>query len=393
MTLSWIDWKQKYKKELYHDHGFEERFVDDILRNLDNVMPSDVIPQYHFIDDKNHNRYIDFVIINKAKGYFLPIELDGTQKDQTHDKWMDFLYRQNSMITQFGIVLRFTNTQMFNQPKYVIEKIQATLLAQSKNSDLSRHTQEQQKQLVAQYEIKLKELERIRSQNTHPEQSSAHKETLALITELQKSIAALQNNKQNERVVTDIPQSPKRYGFIALAGVVAIIVGVVLFSIKSELSSLQAKIDSDPQTTDSKAVNEPINTASASSKSLKNEALLPEAIEPQINAIDTTQNDVIPSNAIEPVNALNFIGSIQQVCGQLYELKSFSKGIYLSLDQPYMESNFVGVVWNSDLSKVFGNNTNLESYQGQHLCLEGKITKFNHNAQIIIKSKNQLKIN
>ena len=81
---SWESWKHQYRKQIEHIAGYEERFVDDVLRKLPNISPSDVVPQYHFIDDKGGNRYIDFVILNEEKGFHLPIELDGTYKDIHH---------------------------------------------------------------------------------------------------------------------------------------------------------------------------------------------------------------------------------------------------------------------------------------------------------------------
>lgn len=109
---NWKSWKIKYSKQIEHVAGYEEAFVDRVLSQIPEISPDDVIPQYHFVDDYNGNRYIDFMILNKAKGYYLPIELDGTYKDVNHQKWKDFLVRQNSLITKFGIVLRFSNKQM-----------------------------------------------------------------------------------------------------------------------------------------------------------------------------------------------------------------------------------------------------------------------------------------
>lgn len=147
---SWPQWKARYREEIYHEQGFEEVFVDKVLSKLNNVEPSDVLPQFHFVDDKRKNRYIDFMIINQEKGYLLPIELDGAQKDTNHAKWNDFLSRQNALITRFNTVLRFTNLQMFNQPYDVIKQINSALEKQANAKTQQETTTDNT--VVAQYD-------------------------------------------------------------------------------------------------------------------------------------------------------------------------------------------------------------------------------------------------
>ena len=155
---SWESWKHQYRKQIEHIAGYEERFVDDVLRKLPNISPSDVVPQYHFIDDKGGNRYIDFVILNEEKGFHLPIELDGTYKDIHHHRWKDFLERQNSLITKFGIVLRFSNHQMLTDSGNVIYKIHNTLRQQATSKISKERTVVERNKLVQVYERKLKKV-------------------------------------------------------------------------------------------------------------------------------------------------------------------------------------------------------------------------------------------
>lgn len=138
--LSWNEWKIRYKHEIAHIVGFEEMFVDRILSKISSITPQDVIPQYHFVDEKGINRYIDFMIINESKGYCLPIELDGLSKmlgdNQEYQKFNDFLERQNSIVAKFGKVLRFSNKKMLNESNLVVEQIYHEL---SKQSDLKKY--------------------------------------------------------------------------------------------------------------------------------------------------------------------------------------------------------------------------------------------------------------
>jgi len=157
---NWRTWKIKYKKQIDHVVGYEEAFVDKILSQIPEISPADVVPQFHFIDDNGGNRYIDFMIVNESKGYFLPIELDGTYKDINHQRWKDFLVRQNSLITKFGMVLRFSNKQMIWESSEVVAKIRQTLHLQSTNKVTEESKVRERERLMEWYEKKINELER-----------------------------------------------------------------------------------------------------------------------------------------------------------------------------------------------------------------------------------------
>lgn len=133
--LTWQQWKINHQYELQHIAGYEEAFVDNILSQLYGVSPNDVIPQYHFIDVRGNNRYIDFMIINENKGWLLPIELDGFAKlhdyGSSYDHFQDMLYRQNEIIMKFGSILRFTNKDMYQDKKRTLAQISKKLKEQA----------------------------------------------------------------------------------------------------------------------------------------------------------------------------------------------------------------------------------------------------------------------
>ncbi|WP_395143775.1 hypothetical protein ACF3NV_07870 [Moraxella atlantae] len=138
---SWQDWKVYYQDKLTHVAGYEEQFVDTILRHIPEISYQDVIPQYHFLDSNCQNRYIDFVIQNQEKNWNIAIELDGLAKliskeyvedyQQSYQRFDDMLRRQNDIIHQGFVLLRFTNKTMVNKPEYVIECIQMSLNTQT----------------------------------------------------------------------------------------------------------------------------------------------------------------------------------------------------------------------------------------------------------------------
>lgn len=134
--MNWQQWKTKYQKELQHIAGYEEMFVDRVLSRIPNLRPTDVIPQYHFVDGTGKNRYIDFLIYNKQHLWALPIELDGYSKmvgnGQEYEVFQDFLFRQNAIIQKFKVLLRYTNKDMFNHPDRIVKEISQTLREQTR---------------------------------------------------------------------------------------------------------------------------------------------------------------------------------------------------------------------------------------------------------------------
>lgn len=163
----WESWKLHYAYQLQHPADFERVFVDTVLSKLHNVEPSDVIPQYHFKDSRGGNRYIDFVVMNDAKGFGLAIELDGLTKIQNtwdksldYDRYDDMMVRQNDLLklTNIESLLRFTNKQMFNQTTWVINEINQELQKQAFNTARLREQQTHQVMMLQDYQEQIAQL-------------------------------------------------------------------------------------------------------------------------------------------------------------------------------------------------------------------------------------------
>lgn len=243
--MGWEEWIAANKKEIEHVAGYEEQFVRCILARVPEIRPEDVIAQYHFIDSNGGNRYIDFMIINEAKGYKLPIELDGYWKVQTYREFDDMLKRQNDLVKIYNVLLRYTNKKMELDPQGIIDEIRHTLHLQNTNQLSVQVTEEQtakrfeeyQNQL-AWYEQQLSEqadkLQAEQDRLTAVEQSIKTTEkdstraadiiTKSDIAELQATIAALQvkieevgNNKEtdvNTAATTQMSNSEAHTGSI-----------------------------------------------------------------------------------------------------------------------------------------------------------------------------------
>ncbi|MBE4032669.1 hypothetical protein HJ127_09685 [Vibrio parahaemolyticus] len=228
---NWRTWKIKYKKQIDHVVGYEEAFVDKILSQIPEISPADVVPQFHFIDDNGGNRYIDFMIVNESKGYFLPIELDGTYKDINHQRWKDFLVRQNSLITKFGMVLRFSNKQMIWESSEVVAKIRQTLHLQSTNKITEESKVRERERLMEWYEKKINELER--SSHNHKSIEDEINQLRTLVEE----IRAPQQQAPTKELVTNQKVSGSKSSFwlgisVALS---TVLVGVIFLWTKSEV--------------------------------------------------------------------------------------------------------------------------------------------------------------
>ena len=143
ITKEWSDWIARNRERLEHPANFEERFVRDVLTQVDGLTPNDVSFQYPFTDFEGKGREIDFLIKNAQKGWALAIELDGATKLQKDDEtidyqaYTDFLERQNGLMsfglsTKSGLLLvRFTNKRWLKYNRDTIAEIEHMLKKQT----------------------------------------------------------------------------------------------------------------------------------------------------------------------------------------------------------------------------------------------------------------------
>lgn len=209
----WDCWKELHKAKLDHPAGFELKFVEEVLQQIYELEPFNVIPQYHFKDSQGGNRYIDFVIKNDTLGYSVAIELDGLTKIQAHDRTLDYaryndmMARQNDLLRLTGIkvLLRFTNKQAFNQTGWVIRQIQEVLRNQVMQTKQLRDEQAKQEQLKKEYEsVKAAHHALIQQKNLQIQQ--LHQSYEQRIKELESQppvIAWVIDEPQEQQVTTD----------------------------------------------------------------------------------------------------------------------------------------------------------------------------------------------
>lgn len=475
--MNWEEWITANKKELEHVAGYEEQFVRCVLKKVPEIRPEDVTPQYHFTDSNGGNRYIDFMIINKSKGYKLPIELDGYWKVKTYYEFDDMLKRQNDLVKIYGVLLRYTNKKMENDPQGIIDEIRNTLHLQNTDqlskevteSQTAKRLREYQSQL-AWYEEQLelqKKKEKEQAKKFKEEQDKLSKaeqaikakenkanETKDIITksdieELQATISALQSKVEevsqpkttpyvkpltddgyasrkkplndrplitNKSIKDSKKAKPTKLTVSHMVGIGSASLIVIALGANSYFSKKEKEqsMDSNPvalagsslshenednldsQYKPQKNVTTQIDNLSDSNyqtvsnnthvqqpiNSISNEGSL---VSPTSSEGDSSYDAAI-SSAVPAAKAYQHIGSYRVVCGNVAQVKEFSKGTYLNLGATYPNQDATIVVWDSDNNGL----GQLEQFEGQDLCIKGTIDSYKRTPQIKLSSSSQL---
>ncbi|MFB6349644.1 hypothetical protein ACFBZI_09440 [Moraxella sp. ZJ142] len=199
--MNWFEWKQHYHRQLNHPADFERMFVDKVLSKIAIINADDVIPQYHFVDSRGKNRYVDFMVINPTKGYLLAIELDGLTKLQdankqlNYDSYQDLWYRQNELMRKIGVLFRYTNKDMLHNSKQVIQEIHDELVRQAMNKASQYYEKQQREELEYQ-------LEQYKQRGLEQEQTNSHLDQIA------RRMAQLENHLASQQYQQQVPVQP-----------------------------------------------------------------------------------------------------------------------------------------------------------------------------------------
>ena len=344
MATTWEAWKQHNREKIAHIVGFEEIFVDTVLARIALITPDDVVPQYHFKDDKGGDRYIDFMILNRRKGFCVPIELDGLSKlfidGREYHKFNDFLERQNALITEYGIVLRYTNKKMLNDNQSIIKEITETLQRQSQNKTLKEITEQQTHDQISDYESTIQQLQAQAANSTA--QNNNTQQLAAMIAQMQTQLADMRrdihssssssSSAANGPTAAAVPaKSPSWYKKMS-TGIVSITMLGVIGVVGSQL----------------------------------------------FNKWDN-------SSSMAPVKPEYPVGVYAKVCGTVAQLKEFSKGTYLNLGAPYPNQFITIVLWNVTAADA-------DSFAGQTVCTEGTVTEYKGRKQVEVQYPSSISI-
>lgn len=412
--MSWEDWLKLNAQKIEHVADFERKFVLSILTKIPEISPEDVHAQFYFKDSKGGNRYIDFVILNKSKGYRLPIELDGLWKVENYNDFNDMLERQNDIISDYGILLRFTNKKMHNEPQNIIEEIRKVLKLQSSNQLSQKVAEEKMKKDLDELRSELiKEKEKLERSN-HSDKSSKEINNLRLQIDELKSIVQNGQSKRkpnnsgddisdikhtiigltkelkeghvNSQSIDDklLEHKVQVQKLILLAAVGFIVAGLLIFKFSSgksnsstneHLAAQNPSTNSEDLFTENKPSNDNSEQASASST---NEL---ETEETYNRSYEDAVSQKIPAQ-----KAYQHVGDFGVVCGNIAQIKDFNKGKYLNLGANYPNQDATIVVWESDLSKF----SNLYDYNRADICIRGTISSYKGTPQIKLSDPSQI---
>lgn len=336
---TWIEWKNKNKDKIQHIVGFEERFVDDILSRIEGLKPVNVIAQYPFIDSKNKNRFIDFVIIieYQNKKTLLPIELDGFWKFQDYHSFNDTLERQNDLINQFGFLLRYTNKKMLSDPQSIIDEISEFIRNIQKNIETRTLAERNKKQAEQAQQERLNNLLseinmlKNKEENNHKQNIKEQKNSEALqkeIEQIKKAIFLLQQNNKSEKEIIEYPnitttQIPR--GHITLKSIVFLLISLSVLVLSYHWYK-------------------------------------------KTEYVHQKTMDIY--------------------CGLLAEIKPTDFGIYLNFDRRYPNHAFSVKIMDKDLEKM--NSIEIAQYENTSLCVKGNVSIYMNKPVIEITEQSQL---
>ena len=424
--MNWDEWIAENRKQIEHIAGYEENFVRTILAKIPEIRPEDVTAQYHFRDSNGGNRYIDFMISNQSKGYQLPIELDGYWKVNNYRDFNDMLERQNDLMAIYGVLLRYTNNKMNQEPDKVVVEIRKTLELQSKNQLSQKTIEKQNQQRVDEYQQELNQLKNELTQQKATHNQSSSTITGSEIASIQAAIAELQANInqnnaptvqhiQSEPIAIRTPTEPVKTKITGnqmliagSAGLVIVAIGANAFFNKSNDNVPMALVDESSSLvydTDDEKNNRDTNIPTVEDTPAKLELPFQNMPTPPVAAVkkepekvdvyqppsNQTQNnqsyEAAVSNTVPAAQAYKHIGDYRVVCGYVAQVKGFSKGKYLNLGTSYPNQDVTVVVWNSDM----GNFDGVDQYEGRDICVQGTVSSYKGTPQIKLSSMNQLK--
>lgn len=356
--IAWLEWKRVNADKIAHVVGYEAEFVDKVLSRIPALSPSDVVPQYGFVDNNGKSRRIDFMIANTQKGYLLPIELDGLYKDDTHLKWNDFLTRQNDAILSFGTLLRYSNLQMKNNPDLIIYQISSQLAAQAAR----KSAEDQKKAIIEDFRVGSAVVSSVPSppvplpDKSENDNSRSIPKTVALASSVfLLGIATLayfvwQNGAHpaaaiRENVVANAPANLREASQTPVATL-----GI-------------SRLSADPVTTSIPSLNE--------------------TAQPSITTLGITPS---PSDYIQASQASAYIGQHKRVCGLVAGWREISAGLFINFDRPYPNDAMSAVIWRDQLNKI----GRPPLTDGQTICISGLIQKYRNKPQIEINHRAQI---
>ena len=451
--MDWDEWIAENRKQIEHVAGYEENFVRTILAKIPEIRPEDVTAQYHFKDSNGGNRYIDFMISNQSRGYQLPIELDGYWKVNNYRDFNDMLERQNDLMAIYGVLLRYTNNKMNQEPDKIVVEIRKTLELQSKNQLSQKTVEKQNQQRVNEYQQELNQLKNELTKQKATNNRSSSTITGSEIASIQAAIAELQAdiNQNNASKVQHVPIEPvivskskeptkikvtaNQMLIAGSAGLVIVALGANAFFNKSNDNAPIALVsespslvyDTDDEQTNINSSNAIADNAQASIKSssisTSDTVVAAQNSNTDTPSFEDTSTEPVfqntPPPAITVKREAEKVEVYQPPSNQAQNSQSYEAAVsntvpaaqaykhigdyrvvcgYVAQVKGFSKGKYLNLGTsypNQDVTVVvwnsdMGNFDGVDQYEGRDICVQGTVSSYKGTPQIKLSSMNQL---
>ena len=402
----WDEWIQRNEKNMKHVVNFERRFVEEILINIEEINPRDLISQYAFHDQKGGIRYIDFVILNKTLGIRLAIELDGYSKIQSYQDFQNLLDRQNGLITELPfILLRYANKKWLTEKNAVINEIKAEVHREIKEKQFSDEEKiinnRKDKEILnlkeelqtAQFEFSKLRLKLSNAENAQKELkqelvTKSEQNKMADFEKTELDIQQLKNEldkilhvqttlqEQLNNVINKRDHANKNIFVKLIIFILCIGISIFIYTKYIHDTTIE-KVENQTKDSDNKLLSHDLRINSNIDKS---------------NDLESKHNDnvneLLSKNAILASDSINYVGETKIVCGTLAQFvntKNTGKKSYMNFDAKYPNQTFTAVIDDIDLN----NFLDITGMIGNRICLQGQIVLYKSKPQLLLKNKSQ----
>ena len=100
------------------------------------------------------------------------------------------------------------------------------------------------------------------------------------------------------------------------------------------------------------------------------------------------------TETINAAEAAKHIGEYKTVCGKVvstfYHKRGKGKQTYINIDKAYPNQIFTILIWGSD--RKYFDGAPEEIYRDKDVCVDGKISSYKGNPQIMVKTPSSIKI-
>lgn len=359
LPAAWRPFLREHGSTLAKNHGWELRFLSEVLARVPSLRPDHVSPQHPFRDMSGGRRYIDFAILIGDRR--LAVEVDGFDKaglgGPTPERHVDFTERQNALSLQGWSVLRFTNRQFSRDPETCVRHLELTVKDMFDRSAKSR----------AALRAYLTRLETEVQSKAAASQGADRQMYEEQQTELRSQLGSI-----SERLEA-LNRRSNTVGKVLLAAAILVATSAYLLVEKS------------------RGIRETAAPASPSVIELGSPVVKLQAGMLQPAGGATSSPQAAPITA--PIEAAAHVGQVRKVCGRIAQVVPAvgNRPWYLNFDKSFPQQTFQSIVWAGDAPRIQDAlGRSLSALRGSDVCIAGQITSYKGTAQLRLRFGDQV---